>query len=280
MTSAFFRHITAAEDSASSPSSCSPMMVSHRESVMKPHLLILGGTSEASAVAQAVATEQISAILSYAGRVSRVKPQAVEMRIGGFGGVDGMVEYLHSHQVTHIIDATHPFAAQISQKAMQAAKIAQIRYCALTRPHWQAEPQDSWYHLASLDEAVSWLEHRPALRVMLAIGRQNLGMFESLHQHYFLLRLVDAPASPPLFAKFDMVISRGPFSYGADLALLQRHQINTIICKNSGGTGARAKLDAARQLGLDVVMIDRPAYPKRTEFHELGQVIDWVKNEA
>ena len=201
------------------------------------------------------------------------------MRIGGFGGVDGMVAYLHAHQVTHIIDATHPFAAQISQNAISAAKIASVRYCALTRPQWQAEPQDSWHHVASVDEAARWLD-RPALRVMLAIGRQNLSIFEPLSQHYFLLRLVDAPDSPPHFANFDMEISRGPFSYDSDLALLQRCQIDTIICKNSGGTGARAKLDAARTLGLDVVMIDRPAYPGRTEFYALEQVIDWVKNGA
>ena len=190
-----------------------------------------------------------------------------------------MVAYLHAHQVTHIIDATHPFAAQISQNAILAAKIASVRYCALTRPQWQAEPQDSWHHVASVDEAARWLD-RPALRVMLAIGRQNLSIFEPLSQHYFLLRLVDAPDSPPHFANFDMEISRGPFSYDSDLALLQRCQIDTIICKNSGGTGARAKLDAARTLGLDVVMIDRPAYPARTEFYALEQVIDWVKNGA
>jgi len=199
------------------------------------------------------------------------------MRIGGFGGVDGMVDYLHTHQVTHIIDATHPFAAQISQNAITAAKIASIRYCALTRPQWQADAQDSWHHLASLDEAVGWLD-RPALRVMLAIGRQNLSLFEPLRQHYFLLRLVDAPDSPPQFENFDMVISRGPFDYETDMALLEQHQIDTIICKNSGGTGARAKLEAARSLGLDVVMIDRPAYPERTEFYDIEQLINWVKS--
>ena len=246
---------------------------------MKPHLLILGGTSEASAFANIVATEQISAILSYAGRVERVKPHAVKMRIGGFGGIQGLVEYLHAHQVTHIIDATHPFAAQISQNAIQAAQITKIPYCALTRPAWQAEEADSWHHLDSLEAAIDWLD-RPSLRVMLAIGRQNLALFEPLDQHYFLLRLVDAPASQPCFAACDIIVSRGPFTYQSDVQLLQRYQIDTIICKNSGGSGARAKLDAARHLGIEVGMIDRPAYPRRLEFYDFAQLMSWLQNGA
>ena len=253
-------------------------MVSHGVSVMKPHLLILGGTSEASACAHAVATEQISAILSYAGRVKESNLNRLKCALAGLAA---LTEWWRICMLIrwHIIDATHPFAAQISQNAISAAKIASVRYCALTRPQWRAELQDSWHHVASVDEAARWLM-RSALRVMLAIGRQKLSIFEPLRQHYFLLRLVDALTVRRILQTLIWKSRVGHFR----MTLIWRYygaaRLTRLSAKNSGGTGARAKLDAARTLELDVVMIDGPAYPARTEFYAPEQVIDWVKNGA
>lgn len=252
-------------------------MLSHGVSDMRPNLLILGGTSQASRFAEAVARDNINATLSYAGRVERVKPQPIASRTGGFGGADGLADYIIKQKITHLIDATHPFAAQISRNAIAAAEKAHIRVCALTRPAWQPQQGDKWHSVATIDEAVAWLD-RPAMRVMLAIGRQNLPAFEVMPQHHYLLRLVDPPASPPQFPHHHIVISRGPFDVESDLALIMNHQIEVIIAKNAGGDGASAKLEAARRRGVEVVMISRPVLPPRQEFTSIEAVMAWVES--
>lgn len=246
---------------------------------MHPNLLILGGTTQASRLAESCAAHKLNATLSYAGRVERVKPQPIPTRSGGFGGAEGLAQYIQSNNITHLIDATHPFAAQISGNAITAARSLALPYCAFTRPAWQPQSDDDWQIIPSLEAAIDWLE-RPAMRVMLAIGRQYLSAFEAQPHHHYLLRLVDPPITPPNFPNHQIVISRGPFTLASDLELLKQHHIEVIISKNSGGEGARAKLDAARQLGLQVVMIERPSYPERLEFNALDAVMNWVLNAA
>ncbi|NRB00200.1 MAG: cobalt-precorrin-6A reductase [Rhodobacteraceae bacterium] len=242
---------------------------------MAPTVLILGGTAGATELAHAVAEAGIAGVFSYAGRVARPKRQPLPTRHGGFGGVDGLVDYLVAHRITHVIDATHPFAAQMSSNAIEACDRAGVPLLALTRPQWRAQEGDTWQRVADIDSAVEALAGSP-LRVMLALGRLNLPAFAAMPQHAYLLRLVDPPEGPLPFPNYDMVIDRGPFTYDADLALLRAHRIDVIVSKNSGGSPARAKVDAARALGIPIIMIDRPVLPDRREVTCIDAVLDWI----
>ncbi|MGP4843126.1 cobalt-precorrin-6A reductase [Marinobacter sp. 1Y8] len=239
------------------------------------NILILGGTTEASALAQALAERNITATFSYAGRVATLKTQPLPVRVGGFGGVEGLIRYLQTHRITHLIDATHPFAGQMSQHAVEASQATGVPLIALTRPAWESQPGDRWNHVPDIDAAVAALSG-DAQRVMLAIGRMHLSAFTVQPQHHYLLRLVDAPDSSPPLPHHTVVVNRGPFTVDGDLALFQQHAIDVVICKNAGGDGAAAKLAAARQLGLPVIMINRPPSPQRQEVHHIDAVLDWL----
>lgn len=243
------------------------------------NVLILGGTTEASALAAALAARGLAATLSYAGRTSDPAPQPLPVRIGGFGGADGLATYLAHHHVTHLVDATHPFAARISANAVAAAAEAGVPLLALVRSPWTAEPGDRWTGVADIDEAVAALAG-PAMAVMLAIGRQHVAAFAAMPQHLYLLRFVDPPAAPPPLPRYRLVIDRGPFTIAGDEALLRGHGIGLVVAKNAGGAGAAAKLAAARSLGLPVVMIDRPAVPPRREATSIGEVLRWLDHDA
>lgn len=214
-------------------------------------------------------------IVSYAGRVERPYPTALPHRIGGFGGPGGLATYLRTQEITHVIDATHPFAAQMSANAIEAAQATGVPLAALTRPPWQPGQGDDWQAVADIPAAVAAL-NGPPRRVMLAVGRMHLDDFAPNPQHFYLLRLVDPPEGALPFPDCAVEVSRGPFTEADDRALMERHGIDLVVSKNAGGSGARAKLDAARALGLPVVMIDRPALPPRTELHETAEVLDWI----
>ncbi|MDU9005699.1 cobalt-precorrin-6A reductase [Sedimentitalea todarodis] len=245
---------------------------------MTPHLLILGGTTEATALARAVAEAGLRAVFSYAGRVDRPRAQPVPVRVGGFGGADGLARYLRAEAITHVVDATHPFAAQMSTNAVVACAMADVPLIALTRPAWQAGPQDRWTVVPDIDAAVAALAG-PVRRVFLAVGRMHLAAFAAQPQHRYLLRLVDQPDALPL-PDCHLVVDRGPFSAEADKALMQDHGIELVVSKNAGGTGARSKIDAAREMGLPVLMIDRPPIPPRTEVQTPAQVISWLAHSG
>ncbi len=245
---------------------------------MTPTLLILGGTSEAGALADLVARQGIRAVFSYAGRVGTPKAQPVTMRIGGFGGVAGLAGYLRANAITHVVDATHPFAAVISRNALLACNRVGVPLAALTRPAWVAGRGDRWHRVGDIGAAVDALAGAPK-RVFLALGRLHLAQFARQPQHRYLARLVDRPADRPL-PDCHIVVARGPFDVPGDTALLQRHRTQVIVCKNSGGAGARAKLIAARNLRLPVLMIARPPLPKRRELTSPQQVLHWLAHSG
>lgn len=226
-----------------------------------------------------VAEAGLRATVSLAGRVARPVRQPLPQRVGGFGGVDGLAAYLRAEGITHVIDATHPFAAQMSRNAVAACAQTGVPLLALTRAPWQAGPGDRWTHVPDIPAAVAALE-RPPARVMLAIGRMHLADFAPNPQHFYLLRLVDPPQEPLPFPDHTVIVDRGPFSAEADLALLRAHRIGLVVSKNSGGTGAYAKLEAARTLSLPVLLIDRPALPSRAEAHSVAEVMRWLGHEA
>ena len=239
-----------------------------------PRILLLGGTTEASLAARALADAGVDAVFSYAGRTDAPAQQPLPMRVGGFGGVQGLTDYLQSGAITHVIDATHPFAAQMSRNAYAACGALGLPLLSVQRAPWLAGAGDDWHHVGDIAGAVAALPRAPA-RVFLAIGKQNLAPFAALPQHHFLLRLVDAPAAPPM-PNCSVVIAKGPFDVAGDMALMQAHGITHIIAKNAGGQGAFAKLAAARTLGLPVVMIARPDAPLRDTAQTREEMLTWL----
>jgi len=246
---------------------------------MQPTLLILGGTTEATALAKTAAEAGIAGTVSFAGRVERPRRQPLPQRVGGFGGVVGLVAYLQAHRITHVIDATHPFAAQMSHNAVAACAQLGVPLIALSRAPWVPQPGDDWTHVADITGAVVEL-NRSAARVMLAVGRMHLHEFAPNSQHFYLLRLVDPPTGAPPFPDHPVLVSRGPFTQADDRMLMQQYGIDLVVSKNAGGTGAYAKIAAARDLGLPVIMINRPAIPARLEASRVAQVMTWLDHAS
>lgn len=239
------------------------------------NILILGGTTEATALARAVAGAGLAGTVSFAGRVARPAGQALAVRVGGFGGAEGLARYLAATRVTHLVDATHPFADRMSANAVAAAREAGVPMVALTRPAWTPGPGDDWRVVEGIEGAVAALSGPPRA-VFLAVGRMHLDAFAAQGQHRYLLRLVDPPEGELPLPGAEVVVARGPFDEDADRALMARHGTQVVVSKNAGGTGARAKIDAARALGLPVVMIGRPALPPRRELHGVADVLGWI----
>lgn len=246
---------------------------------MAAKLLILGGTTEATDFAATAAEAGLTGIVSFAGRVARPKRQPLPQRVGGFGGAEGLAAYLRAEKITHVIDATHPFAAQMSHNAVAACTRAQVPLVALTRPAWQAQPGDTWHHVPSIAAAAAALA-RPAQTVLLAIGRIHLAAFTGHPQHSYVLRLVDAPDTPPPFPQHEVIVARGPFTKDSDLGLMRSRGVSLVVSKNSGGKGAYAKIAAAREMGLPVIMIDRPAIPDRQELGDSAAVLAWIAHSG
>jgi len=238
-------------------------------------VLLLGGTTEASLLAQALAQAGIDAVFSYAGRTGAPVAQPLPTRIGGFGGAAGMAQALREGGFSHLVDATHPFAARISANAAEACAATGVALIALQRPAWAAQQGDRWTRVADTTAAVAALPDAPA-RVFLATGKQGLLPFAAKPQHHYLLRLVDPPEAPLPLPQTSVVIARGPFDAEGDRALMDAHRVTHVVAKNAGGLGAEAKLIAARALGLPVILIDRPALPPRREVASVAEVMDWL----
>jgi len=253
------------------------------------NVLVLGGTTEASALAGELAARTIPATLSYAGRVANPRTQPVPVRVGGFGGVQGLAHYVRDTGVTHLVDATHPFAATMSANAVHAAGLAGVPLIALTRPAWRPVSGDRWHMVADVEAAVLALAG-PARRIFLATGRLHVQAFAAQPQHHYLLRFVDAPAVPPALPHHTLphhtlphhtlIVDRGPFDAAGDERLLRAHAIDVVVSKNAGGTGAEAKLIAARALGLPVILIDRPVILARREVYSVADVLRWLGHDA
>lgn len=243
------------------------------------HVLLLGGTTEAGQMATALVKAGIDAVYSYAGRTKSPVSQPLPTRVGGFGGVAGLIEYLRATNITHVIDATHPFAAGMSTNAFQACRDLALPLIRLERPPWVAQNGDNWTLVARIEDIPAMLPDAPS-RVFLAIGKQQIGLFANRPQHHYVLRLVDAPDMALPLPNTTVLLARGPFTTQGDKALMQEHSITHIVAKNAGGTGAWAKLDAARMLGLPVIMADRPILPGDTIAKDVAEVMTWLDHSA
>lgn len=236
--------------------------------------LILGGTSDASLLAAEIARARIDAIYSYGGRTRVPANQPLRTRIGGFGGVSGLADTIRREGITHVIDATHPFAADMSRNAVEACAHTGTPLIALERKPWAKAPGDDWIEVVDVNAAVAALPETPA-NVFLAIGRQHIAPFAARPQHAYTLRFVDPPEAPLPFAA-DVIVSRGPFTLDGELEMMRARGITWIVARNSGGDGAHAKIDAARMLGLPLIMISRPELPERRRVESVAEVMQWL----
>jgi precorrin-6A/cobalt-precorrin-6A reductase len=237
-------------------------------------VLVLGGTAEARRLAGLLTAAGADVVTSLAGRTRQPVPPAGDVRVGGFGGPDGLADWLRTHPVDAVVAATHPFAATITANAADATTRLGIPFAVLRRPGWQAEPGDDWHWVDTVADANELL---PALgrRVFLATGRGNLAAFAGRDDLWFLLRAVDPPP-PPLPAHHAAVTGRGPFHVADELALLRHHRIDVLVTRDSGGDHTAAKLTAARSLELPVIIARRPPLPDVPVVATEQAAIDWL----
>ena len=244
---------------------------------MKKRLLILGGTGDAAELAaRASQIPEIEVVSSLAGRTQQpFTPKTGTVRIGGFGGAAGLAAFLLDRPIDLLIDATHPFAAQISANAAVAAAECNVPYLMLVRPAWERVEGDRWIEVASHSEAAIALLGQ-SQRVFLTIGRQELAEFAGLDAIWFLMRAIDPPALNTPVPNGKLLLARGPFTLEDERQLLLEYQIDTIVSKNSGGGATYAKIAAARELGLPVVMVQRPPIPDVEQVADVQGAIAWL----
>jgi len=244
-------------------------------------ILILGGTHEAHQLADALSEMAgIEIISSLAGRTRAPRLPKGAVRTGGFGGAEGLARYLREERITHLINATHPFADEISANAVAAAATAGIPLMRLLRPAWDAHPDDRWVAVQHADEAAD-LCRREGGRIFLTLGSGEIEAFAGVHNAHFVVRMVDAPERLPL-RDYRTISARGPFSLQDELRLLTEHHIGLMVAKNSGGAATYAKIEAARRMRLPVIMIERPAIaldPQSPAVSQVTEIITWVEQQ-
>ncbi|MGJ5751757.1 precorrin-6A/cobalt-precorrin-6A reductase [Streptomyces puniciscabiei] len=243
---------------------------------MPAHVLILGGTTEARRLAADLAARTgVRVTTSLAGRVARPGAVAGEVRIGGFGGAEGLAGWLRTHHVDALVDATHPFAAAITVNAARAAAATGVPAVVLRRPGWRPGPGDRWYDVPSLAGAATALSGL-GRRVFLSTGRLGLAAFAHLTDLHFVVRSVEPPG-PPMPPDTEVVLARGPFTVADETELLRTRRIEVLVTKDSGGQATAAKLTAARELGLPVVVVRRPPLPQGVAaVADVAGVLDWL----
>ncbi len=248
-------------------------------------LLILGGTTEAAALAEAAHQRPgLRIVNSLAGRTRRPKPLPGETRVGGFGGAEKMADYLRDAGIDLVIDATHPFAAIISRNAAEACAGQKVPRLLLARPEWQRQPDDRWIEVDDIEEAAATLPNA-GLRAFLTVGRNALRPFAGYSEIWFLARIIDPPIGPssgvPALGNCEIIGGRAPFVRAKEAALMRKHRIDVLVSKNSGGAATYAKIAAARDLSLPVVMVRRPAHPAGPRVESVEDALAWLaKNRA
>jgi precorrin-6A/cobalt-precorrin-6A reductase len=243
-------------------------------------LLLVGGTGEARALAEALdGTPGLRVVSSLAGAVAQPRLPVGEVRVGGFGGPSGLARWLTEHDVSAVVDASHPFAARISASCVAAAAATGLPLLRLERPAWTAQPGDAWHPVTDVSAAAALL---PSLgrRALLTTGRRDLPAFYAVPDVWLLARCVDPPthAVPP---HVDILLDRGPYTVAAEAKLLRSRRIDVLVTKNSGGALTEAKLVAARDLGLPVVMVQRPRVSPENRppavVPDVDSAADWVR---
>ena len=243
-------------------------------------VLVLGGTTEASALAGLLAGDaRFDATLSLAGRTSAPRAQPLATRVGGFGGGDGLVRWLREANVDAMIDATHPYAARMSANAVAACARTGLPLGSVIRPAWEPQPGDTWQTVPDAGAAALALGRRPC-RVLLSLGRQELHAFAAAPQHHYVARTIEAPQQAALPPDLKLLQARGPFERDSEIRLLKAEEIDVIVSKNSGGSATYAKIEAARDLDLPVIMIARPDKPAGHVLNSPQEALAWLHGRA
>ena len=245
---------------------------------MSHHVLILGGTGEAVALAQALAGSrpELAVTTSLAGATSAPVRPPGHLRTGGFGGADGLAAWLAEARVDALVDATHPFAATMAGHAAGAAATVGIPRLKLVRPMWQRRDGDRWIGVADAAAAAGALATLAARRVFLTLGSRDLQAFAGLKGTTFTVRMIEPPAEPLPLVRADLILARGPFGEAGEGALMASRRIDAVVAKASGGEATRGKIDAARALGLPVVMIARPPLPQGPVATDVAAAMAWI----
>ena len=240
-------------------------------------LLILGGTTEASTLARQIADRRdLQPILSFAGRTRSPVPPPIPFRVGGFGGVQGLKTYLIREKIDAVIDATHPFAAQMSRNSAAACGDLAVPLAVFTRPAWRPVEADRWTIVPDMAAAIRALGDAPR-RVFLTIGGLQLAAFADASQHYYVVRTIDPPDAIGLLPSCRLILARGPFGIEDEITLMRDERVEVLVTKNSGGEATGAKIDAARALGIGVVMVERAAIGDGPAFNSIDAVMDWIE---
>jgi precorrin-6A/cobalt-precorrin-6A reductase len=237
-------------------------------------ILVLGGTAEARALAGELDARGVAVVSSLAGRVSRPRLPAGEVRIGGFGGPEALAAWLRAHRVEAVVDATHPFAERISASAACACPLAGVPLLRLERPGWHERPGDRWQRVPDLETAAGLLP-RVGRRAFLTTGRQGLAAFAGVERCWFLIRCVEPPG-PPLPRAHELLLDRGPYTLASELELIDSRAIDVVVTKDSGGPLTAAKLDAARERGLPLIVVERPPRPPAEAVATVGDALRWL----
>lgn len=242
-------------------------------------ILILGGTTEASALAKIIAKDKrFEPMLSLAGRTASPAASPIPCRIGGFGGWEGLAAWLKAEGMSALVDATHPFAARISANAVKAAEAAGVELLSLSRPAWTRESGDRWIAVPSPVAAAEALGDAPKT-IFLATGRLELPAFATAPQHSYIARVIDHPGDVPLPPRIAFIYDRGPFDAAAETRLFAERQVEIVVSKNSGGAATYGKIEAARQFGLPVVMIERPEKPAGRSVASAAEAMQWLESQ-
>lgn len=217
----------------------------------------------------------MDAVLSLAGATANPAPTPIPQRIGGFGGPAGLAVYLRAEWIDAVVDATHPFAARMSANAVAACRATATPLVVFTRPPWVRQEGDRWIEVATMEEAVDALGPKRKT-VFLTQGRLQLAAFVRAPQHRYIVRAIDPPAEADALADCRLILARGPFALRDELALMRDEKVETLVSKNSGGRATYPKIEAARTLGVEVVIVKRPKPPDAETLHDLDAVMAWI----
>ena len=247
---------------------------------MSKRLLILGGTGAAAALATRAIDEfgeMLSVISSLAGRVSKPRPLPGQVRVGGFGGSDGLARYISTEKIDLLIDATHPFATTISANAQAACLQTGTRRLILERPSWPSLPDGNVITVDNFDAAAQAVSNLGG-RVFLSFGHRGLEAFAALSGLSFVVRVIEPPKTPLPISGATVITGRPPFSLADEKALLKNQAIDIVVSKNSGGASVPAKITAAMEAGLPIVMIARPPTESGEAAGTLDDALGWISD--
>jgi precorrin-6A/cobalt-precorrin-6A reductase len=240
-------------------------------------VLILGGATEATALARRIAGRRgVDPMLSLAGRTRNPVPPPIPFRVGGFGGIAGLKDYLAESRTDAVIDATHPFAAQMSRHAAAACRDLGLPLAVFTRPPWRSQSGDRWTSVGDVAAAVLALSDQRCT-VFLTVGALQLAAFADAPQHRYIVRTIDPPEAIGSLPSHRLILARGPFSIEDEVDLMRQEQVDVLVTKNSGGSATEAKLAAARTLGIEVVMVERPAAEAVPTFDTVDAILTWIE---